>query len=60
MTEKSDKINLQELGISSIDKTPKEVYKPEKDIKELRSQFEESSLKYSIDTLSRYNDNMKS
>lgn len=56
--DKSGKINMRELAVSKnySDSTQ---YKPEKDIKELRSQFGESSLKYSVDTFSRYNDNSK-
>lgn len=56
--DKSGKINMRELAVSKnySDSTQ---YKPEKDIRELRSQFGESSLKYSVDTFSRYNDNSK-
>ncbi|CAI2363554.1 unnamed protein product [Moneuplotes crassus] len=56
---KSGKI-LKDLGISSIAKSSiNDQIQPEKEIKDLRSQFEESSLRYSIDTLSRYHESRK-
>jgi hypothetical protein len=51
------KININELAFSKSDKHNHNQYKPEKDIKEMRSNFEESSLEYSVNTLSRFQDN---